>query len=233
MKIFSKFKDYYDSVQSFGQDDTIHFVRNEEQLEISKDLVKKVIGRDTQLSLKYETIDDERRSIGLTKFMILFCGKIYKGYRVSEYSTYQGRYIFHRYLDGIFYNYDDTIEFYNKYEEDLSKYNRRWFEGEINDWFKHTENNLEDFSIDNKIVLAYLDPQFQIKNCSLQDLEFYKIVDSFSAYQELDMYISGVLSKDANMMIEIADKDKIPQHGFDNFSFKKLPTKNRNLDKSK
>jgi hypothetical protein len=60
-------------------------------------------------------------------------------------------------------------------------------------------------------------------NPSLKDVEFYKVLDSFTAYQEIDMFISGTLPQSTAMPIEIADKDKIPQHGFDKWSFRKTP----------
>ena len=55
----------------------------------------------------------------------------------------------------------------------------------------------------------------------LKDYEFYKKFDSFAAFQEIQMFLSGVLGNKENEIIVVSDKDKIAQHGFDKFSFRK------------
>ena len=61
------------------------------------------------------------------------------------------------------------------------------------------------------------------KDVPLKDVSFYKVWDPYQAYQELDMYISGVLGQQEKETINISDKDRIYQHGFDSYSFRKLP----------
>ena len=65
-------------------------------------------------------------------------------------------------------------------------------------------------------------------NPKLKDLQFYKVFDAFTAFQELQMFISGVLGTGEKELIEIEDKYKIGQHGFDKWSFRKEPTKRKN-----
>ena len=61
-----------------------------------------------------------------------------------------------------------------------------------------------------------------IINPLLKDYEFYKVFDTFQAFQEIQMYIGGVLGSKENEIIKISDKDKINQHGFDfKWSFRK------------
>jgi len=52
-------------------------------------------------------------------------------------------------------------------------------------------------------------------------MEFFKIVDPFTAFQELSMFIGGIMGGKSPIMIEVADKDRIAKHGFDKFSFRK------------
>jgi hypothetical protein len=54
----------------------------------------------------------------------------------------------------------------------------------------------------------------------LKDIEFQRVLDPFTAYQELDQWISGVLGQNPEPD-EVSDKVKIQQHGFDSWSFRK------------
>jgi len=62
-------------------------------------------------------------------------------------------------------------------------------------------------------------------NPVLKDYEFYKIFDSYQAFQEIQMFISGVLGSKEKDIIMIEDKYKIASHGFDKWSFRKEPEK--------
>ena len=57
----------------------------------------------------------------------------------------------------------------------------------------------------------------------LKDYEFYKVVDAFQAFQEISMFIGGVLGRGEKEIIVVEDKYKIAQHGFDKWSFRKEP----------
>jgi hypothetical protein len=61
----------------------------------------------------------------------------------------------------------------------------------------------------------------------LKDYKFYKVFDPYTAFQELDMFISGVLTREGNPMAGISDTDLRDKKGFDKMSFKKAPTKKR------
>lgn len=60
-------------------------------------------------------------------------------------------------------------------------------------------------------------------NPCLLDLSFQKKMDPWTVFQEIDMYTGGVLKRVDAMTCDIADKDRITQHGFDKWSFRKLP----------
>ena len=57
----------------------------------------------------------------------------------------------------------------------------------------------------------------------LKNYEFYKVFDSFQAFQEVMMFMGGVLGRGEKEIVEVADKYKIGQHGFDKWSFRKMP----------
>jgi hypothetical protein len=65
-------------------------------------------------------------------------------------------------------------------------------------------------------------PYCRINGDDLKDLEFYKTLDAFSVFQEIEMWVGGVLAAAGNPMVQITDdKIKVAKHGFDKFSFRK------------
>lgn len=63
-----------------------------------------------------------------------------------------------------------------------------------------------------------------VLNPCLKDIQFYQVLDAFTAYQELEMWVGGILSNNPEIQ-PVPDKFKIQQHGYDEYSFRKLPTK--------
>ena len=61
-------------------------------------------------------------------------------------------------------------------------------------------------------------------NQNLNEYQFYKVFDAFRAFQEIQMFIGNVLTGEKKI-IDIDDKYKITQHGFDKWSFRKESTK--------
>jgi hypothetical protein len=49
----------------------------------------------------------------------------------------------------------------------------------------------------------------------LSEWEFYKIKDVYTAFQDISMYISGVLGTQSPELIKIDNNTKIHKHGFD------------------
>ena len=54
----------------------------------------------------------------------------------------------------------------------------------------------------------------------LAESQFYKVKDPFAAFQEISMYLGGVIPRQIPELIQISDKDRIAQHGFDKHSFR-------------
>lgn len=67
---------------------------------------------------------------------------------------------------------------------------------------------------------------WRVNGDNLKDLEFFKAVDAYTMFQQLSMWIGGVLPRSPNPMVEITDdKVKAHKHGFDKWSFRKPPEK--------
>jgi len=227
MKIYSKFRDYYDSVQIHGQDDTVHYIRNTEQIEFPKNLQDKLFNDTRKISLYH--LDDKKASVELRSFIILFCGKIFRGFKLVEYNRTDDTTVD---LGKYFYDIESTLKFYEESVADRKNLWKYWSDlthtKVINNWLsKKNTDELETYAIENKIAIACFSDNIALKNPCLSNYEFFRLVEPYSAYQELDMFISGILSKDPNMMVEISDKDRIDQHGFNEWSFRKLPTKHK------
>ena len=61
-------------------------------------------------------------------------------------------------------------------------------------------------------------------NPVLNDIEFYKVKDTFNCFKSIEGYITGVLGSDNGNIIELSNESKIVKHGFDlKTSFRKEP----------
>lgn len=64
-------------------------------------------------------------------------------------------------------------------------------------------------------------------NPTLAEVAFFKVMDPWQAFQELEMFLGGIAAPENGPPVVIADKDRVMQHGFDKMSFRKQPTKVR------
>lgn len=243
MRIFSKFHDYYDRVLGYGFDPHITYDRKEE--EITEPVTKNKVVYNN-LDKIWNTVFDfavGRISCNefrvLSKHLVLFCGKVYLCIRV-EYIT--------KYIKGVPYHtteYVYTNEVFTKLVKTYSKIDltEHYYDVKkraIGDRFKSmfrkqgTQlSNIVDihFKLDAPIIeLEYninvpRQRDFKVfKNKCLSEIEFYKAVSPYTAFQELSMFIGGVMGGKSPAMIEVSDKDRIAKHGFDKYSFRKEPT---------
>jgi mRNA-degrading endonuclease HigB of HigAB toxin-antitoxin module len=111
-------------------------------------------------------------------------------------------------MDNINNVLDKKVDLYERYHEEIKKINNK----------KLSYQQLEE-----KIAWKYR--HHIIENPPLSVLHFYKVKDSFSLYQEVDNFVTGILAQTENQTVEISDKCKLYSKGFDCNSFKKSPTK--------
>lgn len=65
-----------------------------------------------------------------------------------------------------------------------------------------------------------------VLNPCLKDLKFFKVKDPVTAFQEISMFISGVIGVPSKPVVEVSDKVKAASRGHDGeYSFKKTPGK--------
>jgi hypothetical protein len=256
MYIISKFRDYYDSAAGLGIDKSCiyernQFVDNSQHEFINNSLLFKGdrIGWSnepymlTPCSLQYR----KPGKISYIKpFIIGFCGKTYVGYVFHYERTDMG-------VDEkikISYDIDEInklieIEdnksyldkntrnrinsFYNKFNN--KEHTKLFLEKHVPIFVFDFQTNLTDSKLfDEKIKLDFgnrvHNGRFILYNPCLENYQFYKLFNTVQAFQKIQMYMQDILCKKEDNMIQISNKDKILQHGYDiKWSFRKEPKK--------
>lgn len=236
MLILSKRKDYYDGVVgTMGIDKTLVYDRQVIEVEEKDypDILKRKRyswrkSNDTQF---YNiTRHDIKKEFGkkyqhYSYFLVGFCGKLYIGWKLyHEVKTNIGT---TELITEITYDFEylKTIikerEYWGNMVDDVNyilNYDSLYlfrdlkapifvYDGDYNrtSLGKYWRNDNEKFFI----------------NPNLSDYEFYKVFDAFKAFQEISMFMGGVLGRGEKEIVVVEDKYKIAQHGFDKFSFRK------------
>jgi len=238
MLIISKFIDYYDSVaHSKGVDKTIVYKRDQKDFEedLSQFQAAKKTWYDSGTSLPtynwYHGHIFNSPKYEAKAFLVGFCGKIYPGAYIHNTKDNVEEFV---------YGYDNVLEaFKNLYKvEKKGRYKNDFKPREFDfmtrlmnsDLLKEmfARNKTPIFLIDTSSSNSFVEPNNSRNNKNvlinpcLKGLEFYKQMDPFMAFQEIEMYISGVLGIDSQKTLEVSDKSKIEGHGFDyKWSFRK------------
>jgi len=239
MYIIAKNKDYYDGVVgSVGMDKTIVYERQTVEIENNKSMPDFIQVKQHSWDNKnpYRNLcradinrDNNRGYHGVDGFIVGFCGKLYFGwkfyYKEEEFNTEFGR------LEEVIK--EDIIYGYENAKQHLK---HSYWRSNLDDdaRFVETYNPAEVFRRYNAPVFLYDSYWDRVRrsdvfyvNPVLKDWKFYKVVDAFTAFTELQMYISGVLGTGEKQIIEVEDKYKIGQHGFNKWSFRREPTKKK------
>jgi len=238
MLIISKRKDFYDGVAgTTGIDKTIVYER--EMIEVEDNDFPKVFQKFSSqknrnpspfVILSSVNVKRDLRISGVyvhaAPFIIGFCGKLYVGWKLYSEGKQQ--------LSGtelvtiITYDNDniknivDQLSWHGKLDDNLNyilTYDALPLFRELN-----TPVFVYDSDYGRSLVeKTYRNhPKFFI-NPLLKEYQFFKVFDSFQAFQEIQMFISGVLGNKEKEIVQVEDKYKIAQHGFDKWSFRKEP----------
>lgn len=232
MYIITKHKDYYDSAG--GVDKTCVWTRTpeiEENKEKKTNLIKFFEGPKVGwVSGPYSKYEPRFHGAGkspylIRPFIIGFCGKTYVGYVFKWYTN--------DYLEEkvkIVYGPDEFFElckisaikslekpkkeatklyfdkFHNKPHTEL------FFKYRTPIWVFDTGCYLVDYKFDTKFNI--LQDDFII-NPNLSAYRFFQVFSAPQTFQEIQMYLQGVLGGVEKDVIIISDENKLLQHGFD------------------
>lgn len=237
MKIISKFKDFYDSISHKYLDKEILYVRESKTLNVdSKD-----IPNVARFAFRMGTdVPDYVFSLEI----IGFCGRLYPVVVVSNSGISATKY--NKGMIG-FFDIEDLKKFVHENKipirEDRKYRLKIWrfhnYQETVED-FERFFSNKENFNKLEGIFLEHNAPVFVARmekyskdgykivlNPILKNYSFTKVKDPFSAHQELYQFVSGYLKSPERDMVTISDEDKIHKHGFNKWSFRKLPGKKK------
>ena len=253
--IISKSKDYYDSCASLGIDKTLIYKREliaDENSSVGSDICEQFL-TPSGFWDKYKTSINSNRStysrrhIGLFLHIIGFCGKLYPliQYRYEKQEKFQNSVAVSEY----FYAQDlDRLKALIEKDEDLNKclivdkYHGYGTKQKGSEWDRliksvHDLNEVEylepfvKYSV--PVFIVGLVPHIESKkymlflNTTLKEKEFYRVKDPHTAWQEITMFLGGVIPRQVPETVEIKDKDRITGHGFDKWSFRKHKEDNK------
>lgn len=215
MYIISKFHDYYDVGMNSGVDKTIIYERNTSIVE----------GKfpDTQYAIS-----------SWHPGVVAFCGKFYPFlYRVVDYKVCD-----------FAWTLEEALATLTVADGGKRRY-RYWDEYEITtevgikNFFGKKYPELEDLFHKHRTPVFVFKPVLRtyswskpkkynslVLNPSLKDLEFYKVKGPIEAFQDIAMYMSGVIGAPPKQLVQVSDKVKAASRGHDGeYSFKKPPGK--------
>lgn len=231
MRIISKFKDYYDSASGHGVDMTVVYTRVTEELE--KTWSRSALDEATKTNALIDSVRvDNSPSQTFTPIVVGFCGKMYYGlmYYVDPKGKDPELPVYSRIpsLDGLRLEYAWKASDLSDEVLDKQRGYRHWKSRTIREWFTANPSGVDnlDWFLDNKIVCCYKVDKKLVINPKLQDIKFQRVFDSFSAYQEIAMFVSGVMCDVSKREPEpITDVMRAATKGFDQHSFRRGPTK--------
>lgn len=239
MHIISKFHDYYDKIKAFGIDKTVVYNRKPE---IIFNMVREYWYRDNDKFPHFKEANVKGHCFTFRYFVIGFCGKLYpvinilrESDKVNEFINIFDEETFKNYLAVNGIKYDPLGWGFRSYNS-LSKLPKFF---DPNSW-KDLEGKFQEYKtpvfvygrfeekadpIEKILINHYNNAALgTMTNPCLQDFSFGKIKDPVSCFQEIYMYISGVLGVPAKPMVELSDKHKAMKAGHgDKYSFRKMP----------
>lgn len=231
MRIISKFKDYYDCGMAYGCDPQIVYVRE----------TKEIPQKGWPFYIRRNGIFRNTFRLDFTDFVIGFAGEVFRGMELKSHSESKAK---------VCYSVEDIDAFLAELK--ISKKEmKEWTERRkgwkniirssvrecYDSWFKWGNPNVycdvpakeaclkyfDEYNVPVFIYRPYIDMTL---NPNLSLLEFYRCLDSYTAYQELSMYMSNVAFPDKPNPV-ISDELKAQSKGYDKWSFRKLPTKKK------
>lgn len=235
MKIYSKFTDYYDSVLGLaGVDSTITYVRKTTELTDDNqfDVFTKLLPNNTRnLTMQLTSHDNVTnpkfscRNPDLNWMLLLFCGRSipiidfhYKDYEYGFNEFHIPCISSEKVLDTLL-TYGQTELHSNITTPQRWGYHHK---NHITKWFEKFKNlsNCDELHrhVDSPLIMVHPN-RIEINPC-LKQYNLASVIDPYTTYQEISMYISNQLAHEKMIPVIIEDKYKIQSKGFDDKSFK-------------
>lgn len=118
------------------------------------------------------------------------------------------------------------------FRRSIHKFTREWFENFVAKHKAGKKVPLDFFFELNAPVFVWMPKDYKrqqqqkiIVNPQLKSYRFQSLVDPFSAWQELSMFVGGVLKRPETKMVAVSDEIRRDKMGFDERSFKNMQRK--------
>lgn len=221
MIIRSQFRDYYDGVAKSGIERSIVYNR-------------------VPVPFHYQSGYYSGLRSG-SYALILFCGKAYKLIRAKTTDGLSARWCYDiedvdKFVQS--YCHKKDVEYYNGTRKRLA--NLAWYRGRFYNtfWSRQRKDHIAFFNrtdlpmlgrmqelqdTHGAPVVIYEDQKDSIVlNGKLEPFSFYRVVDAYTAFQEIQMFLSNIALPEKTIP-HVSDRDMITAKGFDKFSFRKDP----------
>ena len=231
MLIVSKFHDYYDTASAYGIDKEWVYKREKKDTYINVQKGSRFWTR-SDLDFYIDEIKTRKYKYVIKKRLIGFCGQLRPLLIIikspHDLCVVGKEYYFYNEIQYIMYLAEENI--LKKKEKYYWHKSIRSVDGaeeffDSKTYYKYFEKYFVEYKVPI-FVLKRSDKRgfdFQItSNCNLEDLGFAKVKDPVTAFQEIYMYLAGVLGNTKKDTVDISDKDKLQQRGFDKYSFKTM-----------
>jgi len=230
MRIISDFHDYYDAVQKVAQDRSVVYLRKRREVKVKGPWPFPELGSWHFWSGK--CLEAAEHTIG-------FCGRIYPALRLSALWPAARR-------EGtaICFDMSQVDEFVSAhlktsqaaaYRSERWKWMSTWpYYGRRRNFqrfFTECEEKRDAYAglfLENGCPIFVATPgsldkrSEMVWNASLKELEFYRVVDPHTAFQEIQMFLGG-LALPLKEAPEVSDVVLAEAKGFDKWSFRKDP----------
>ena len=245
MRIVSDFHDYYDMVQAAGQDQTLVYLRTRNETKLACNTFPFPIFGDVHPGGRYW----HYRGVAVEQFVVGFCGKVHPILRLSHRKSSEAKpdvALCYKLLD-----VDTFVERHFRHHEieayrskpcrwrfphSWSRGQRREKFAEFFDLFAARQSDFGNLFLANRCPVFVASTSWGdgnrnreckiVYNESLKELEFFRIVDTFTAFQEIQMYF-GAMAQPNRPIPTVSDKDMVSIKGFDKWSFRKPPKSQR------
>lgn len=231
MRIISKFSDYYDSALAWGIDTDLVYVRKDDTVILTGTEFEEPIG------VLFKKLPFKSRDPCITPMLIGFCGRLHLVYQLEYSGQYRGKALSKtKYL----YSVEDfeaawRYKFLRKLAPNYLTRKSRWRRrgGTRIHRFAASFEEVADSHICDELFHHINSPIFVITkqgmpkikiNCPLKPYGFVRVYDPYMAFQELQMFIGGVLRRAEPIMATISDIHMLKKKGFYEYSFKTRPT---------
>lgn len=231
MRVLSRFHDYYDLAMSAGQDRSCVYLREtDHSATLGLEFERRLQGLIPGVRYAHIRHRDPRKPWSeqvAEAFVVILAGRLYPGMRFFEGRRGAG-------LDEV----DSTFVYsLNDTEAQCAARGIPW--DKRSPFSKRTAGEVyaQFFALDGdqRFVANAVDERLPlclaarpshdshlrlVRNPVLRDLAFYRRLDAWQTFQELSMFLGGMLAPESVELSKISDKDRLLQRGFDKRSFR-------------